>query len=116
MKLLFLLLALALVYPAEARVHRGYKRPLLYVPWKTVAAGGVAAGTVIAAYKVSNGVEEGLKTVAEKKPEVFSDAVSSVTSPIRWTLWLALLGIGYWLYKKITSKMKGKNHGESIEK
>ena len=54
------------------------------VPWKTVAAGGAAAGTVIAAYKVSDGVEEGIKTVAKEKPEVFADTLSVLTWPIRW--------------------------------
>ena len=56
----------------------------IVVPWKTVAASGAAAGTVIAAYKVSDGVEEGIKTVAKEKPEVFADTLSVLTWPIRW--------------------------------
>ena len=49
---------------APYRVHRPRRhRPaktievVRKVPWQTVAAGGVAAGTVIAAYKISDGVE-----------------------------------------------------------
>jgi len=60
------------------------RKTSIVVPWKTVAAGGAAAGTVIAAYKVSDGVEEGIKTVAKEKPEVFADTLSVLTWPIRW--------------------------------
>jgi len=89
---LALLLALLCVV-ASASAHQ-YPRTRLriatprkteiIVPWKTVVAGGAAAGTVIAAYKVSDGVEEGIKTVAKEKPEVFADTLSVLTWPIRW--------------------------------
>ena len=71
-------------YPrTRHRVAMPHKTEVV-VPWKTVAAGGAAAGTVIAAYKVSDGVEEGIKTVAKEKPEVFADTLSVLTWPIRW--------------------------------
>ncbi len=71
-------------YPrTRHRVAMPHKTEIV-VPWKTVAAGGAAAGTVIAAYKVSDGVEEGIKTVAKEKPEVFADTLSVLTWPIRW--------------------------------
>ena len=60
------------------------RKTLLFVPWKTVAAGGAAAGTVIAAYKVSNGIEDGIKTVAKEKPEVITESLSVLTWPLRW--------------------------------
>ena len=73
------------------------RKTALVVPWKTVAAGGAAAGTVIAAYKVSDGVEEGIKTVAKEKPEVFADTLSVLTWPIRWAalaLFFLIIGFG----------------------
>ena len=39
--------------------------------WKQIAAGGAAAGTVVAAYKISNGIENGLEKAAEKDPKGF---------------------------------------------
>ena len=62
-------------------VHAGHHRaPCRRVPsrplrtnlsWKQIAAGGAAAGTVVAAYKVSNGIENGFEKAAEKDPKGF---------------------------------------------
>ena len=90
--LLSILLALlCVVASASTHQHTRTRRHVsaprkteISVPWKTVVAGGAAAGTVIAAYKVSDGVEEGIKTVAKEKPEVFADALSMLTWPLRW--------------------------------
>ena len=60
------------------------RKTVLSVPWKTVAAGGTAVGTVIAAYKVSDGIEDGIKTVAKEKPEVVTESLSVLTWPLRW--------------------------------
>jgi hypothetical protein len=85
------------------------------VPWQTVAAGGVAAGTVIAAYKISDGVEDGLKTVAQEKPEAFTDSLSVLTWPFRWAVLIALLCSGYFIWRRIkkyfnTKGYKNENH------
>ena len=118
--LLTLLLALLCVV-ASASVHQ-YPRTryrasmprttVLPMPWKTVAAGGAAAGTVIAAYKVSDGIEDGIKTVAKEKPEVFADTLSVLTWPIRWAAFVLFLLSGCWIAKKLleiktTSTSKG---------
>ena len=84
----------------------------IVVPWKTVAAGGAAAGTIIAAYKVSDGVEDGIKTVAKEKPEVFADTLSVLTWPVRWAAFVLFLLSGCWIAKKLlelktTSTSKG---------
>ena len=84
----------------------------IVVPWKTVAAGGAAAGTVIAAYKVSDGIEDGIKTVAKEKPEVFADTLSVLTWPIRWAAFVLFLLSGCWIAKRLlehktTSTSKG---------
>ena len=112
MKLILAAILSALSIIASAaphRVHRprGRHRPVKTievvrkVPWQTVAAGGVAAGTVIVAYKISNGVEDGLKTVAQEKPEAFTDSLSVLTWPLRWAVLIALLCSGYFIWRRI---------------
>ena len=118
----FLSLVLALlcvVASASIHQHPRARHPAstprkteIVVPWKTVAAGGAAAGTIIAAYKVSDGVEEGIKTVAKEKPEVFADTLSVLTWPIRWAAMILFLVSGCWIAKKwlehkTTSTTKG---------
>ena len=120
MKLLFIFLAVLLSSASSAAPHYHRTRPrvpaatriIRAVPWKTVAAGGAAAGTVIAAYKVSNGVEEGMKIAAKEKPEVFTDSLSVLTWPIRWGALILFLVSGCWITKKrlahkTTSQPKG---------
>ena len=86
-------------YQPHRRVSTPRKTEIV-VPWKTVAAGGAAAGTVIAAYKVSDGVEDGIKTVAKEKPEVFADTLSVLTWPVRWAAFVLFLISGCWIWKK----------------
>lgn len=107
----FLALVLAVLsvitFAATPNIHRPNRRVSaprkteIVVPWKTVAAGGAAAGTVIAAYKVSDGVEEGIKTVAKEKPETFADTLSVLTWPIRWAAFVLFLLSGCWIAKKL---------------
>ena len=81
--------------------HRRVSTPRkteIVVPWKTVAAGGAAAGTIIAAYKISDGVEDGIRTVAKEKPEVFADTLSVLTWPIRWAALILFLLIYCWIW------------------
>ena len=66
-------------------------RPVRVIPWKTILAGGAAAGTVIAAYKISDGVEDGIKTVAKENPETVSGAVSNTMSALSWIMRLVAL-------------------------
>ena len=94
--------------------HRRVSTPRkteIVVPWKSVAAGGAAAGTVIAAYKVSDGVEDGIRTVAQEKPEVFADTLSVLTWPIRWAVLILFLLVYCWIWKifihKTTNSTKG---------
>lgn len=103
---LFLSLLCIVAFAASRHVRHQYRhisaprKTLLSVPWKTVAAGGAAAGTVIAAYKVSDGIEDGIRTVAKEKPEVFADTLSVLTWPIRWTAFILFLLSGCWIWKK----------------
>ena len=117
MKKLPLLLLLAVVsinLCAAPRLHRRpprrIRRPhpvkvcrkpkIQYPPWKVVAAGGAAAGVVIASYKVSNGVEEGMKTVVKEHPEAFTSSLSVLTWPLRWALLILMCISGWWLWRK----------------
>ena len=118
----FLALVLAVLsvvtFAATPNIHRPHRhastprKTEIVVPWKTVAAGGAAAGTVVAAYKISDGVEEGIKTVAKEKPEVFADTLSVLTWPVRWAVLILFLLSGCWITKKwlehkTTSTSKG---------
>ena len=120
MKLLIAAILSALTLIASATPHWKHlprrQRParamevVRKVPWQTVAAGGVAAGTVIAAYKISDGVEDGLKTVAQEKPEAFTDSLSVLTWPLRWAVLIALLCSGYFIWRRITTHFKSKGY------
>lgn len=106
--LLILFLAIVTAFVSAAPMHRPYRKPLKPAPvekthpvsWKTVAAGGAAAGTVIAAYKISDGVEEGMKIAAKEKPEAFADSLSVLTWPVRWAVMIFFLISGCWITKK----------------
>lgn len=102
--------------PTVHRPHRHVSAPRkieIVVPWKTVAAGGAAAGTVIVAYKVSDGVEEGIKTVAKEKPEVFADTLSVLTWPIRWAAFVLFLLSGCWIAKKLLELKQPSNRKDT---
>ena len=99
-------------YPRARHPASAPHKTEIVVPWKTVAAGGAAAGTVIAAYKVSDGIEDGIKTVAKEKPEVFADTLSVLTWPIRWAALVLFLLVFCWIWrtlfrKNTTSTQKG---------
>ena len=91
-------------YPQPRRRVSAPRKTEIVVPWKSVAAGGAAAGTVIAAYKVSDGVEDGIKTVAKEKPEVFADTLSVLTWPIRCALLAVFLLVYYWIWRILIRK------------
>ena len=91
-------------YPQPHRRASTPRKTEIVVPWKTVAAGGAAAGTIIAAYKVSDGVEEGIKTVAKEKPEAFADSLSVLTGPVRWGILGLFFLLYYWIWKILIRK------------
>jgi hypothetical protein len=65
---------------------------LKWLDWKTVMAFGLTAAVVTSAHEVSDGVQEGLKTVSQTSPETFgqtlTDLIAPVTGPLGW------LGLG----------------------
>ena len=116
---IFLALLSVVAYSATPNIHRPHRRvsaprkTQIVVPWKAVAAGGAAAGTVIAAYKVSDGVEEGIKTVAKEKPEVFADTLSVLTRPVRWAAFVLFLLSGCWITKKLLELKQPSNRKDT---
>ena len=106
MKLLLIFCVLLCVNCAEAgpRFHRRrIPKPMPHsLTWKQIAAGGAAAGGVVAAYKISDGVEEGLKTVAREKPEVFSGILTLFAWPLHVITVAGLVYAGYriWLWHR----------------
>ena len=88
------------------RIRRAPRIRLRCPSWQTIVASGAAAGTVITAYKVSDGVEEGLKTTARNHPEAFAGSLSILTWPFRWGLLILMMVSGWWLWRKSVEKTK----------
>ncbi|MGE4300620.1 MAG: hypothetical protein AB7F40_03345 [Victivallaceae bacterium] len=82
--------------------------------WKQLMAVGLSAGTVVAAYRISDGVATGIETVAEKHPETFADTVTEILAPIKWSILVFLLimlyplGVLSW---RIGRKLRSKSAG-----
>jgi len=55
--------------------------------WKQIMATGLSVAAVTAAYKVSDGIQEGTKIVAKDHPETFKDVVSNLSAPVRYGLY-----------------------------
>ena len=89
------------------------KPKIQYPPWEVVAAGGAATGVVVASYKVSNGVEEGMKTVAKEHPEEFIGSLSVLTWPLRWGLLILMIVSGWRLWRKFVGNMKNNQRKET---
>ena len=138
MKRLLLLLLLAVVSVNLCAAPRLHRRPtrrirrvhtvkpcrkpkVKYPSWKVVAAGGAAAGVVITSYKLSNGVEEGMKTVAKEQPAEFSNSISVLTWPLRWALLILICVSGWWFWRKYlrnknNERKETPNADRSVEK
>ena len=90
------------------RHHSSHRISRIHDPvsWKTIAAGGAAAGTVVAAYKISDGVEEGMKTVAREKPEAFANILTPFSWPLHIITVAGLVYAGYriWRWHKTRQK------------
>ncbi len=121
----FLLAALLLLgfvceaRPMAPRLFRHLPRKIERIrppSWKQIAAGGVALGTVVGAYKVADGVQNGVREAAEKNPEGFFALLSGLTLPLRFVLWsLAFLGLG-WIARKIHKKYSNCHKKGDTEK
>jgi len=100
---------------ARRHHHPSYRISRIYEPvsWKTIAAGGAAAGGVVAAYKISDGMEEGLKTVAREKPEVFSGILTPFAWPLHVITVAGLVYAGYRIWLRHRNKPqteRNQNH------
>lgn len=123
MKRLLLLLLVALVFCCEARPPRRisprpkprkpFKEYVQKVNWKHIAAGGAAAGTVVAAYKISDGVQEGMERAAREDPETFLDNFSSFLSPVKFLFYGLAIILLAWVAIPIIQNLKRKIKNES---
>jgi hypothetical protein len=64
------------------------------IEWKTVLAGGLSVAMITAAYQTSDGVQEGLKIVAEKNPKVFEKTAAKIFTVTSLPLIIPLLIFG----------------------
>ena len=123
MKKLLLLVLVTLVFCCEARPPRRItpkpvprkpiKEYVQKVNWKHIAAGGAAAGTVIAAYKISDGVQEGMERAAKEDPETFLDNFSSFLSPVKFLFYGLAAILLAWISIPIIQNLKRKDKNES---
>ena len=123
MKKLLLLLLVTLVFCCEARPPRRitprpkprkpFKEYVQKVNWKHIAAGGAAAGTVVAAYKISDGVQEGMERAAREDPETFLDNFSSFFSPLKLLFYGLVTILLAWVSIPIIQNLKRKVKNES---
>ena len=104
--ILILFLALITAFASATSMRRPYRKPLKParvetthpISWKSVAAGGAAVGTVVAAYKIGNGVEEGMATAAKEAPVAFLSSItlSSLFIPLIVVIGVPIAGIIIW--------------------
>ncbi|MCX6985549.1 MAG: hypothetical protein NT118_12500 [Lentisphaerae bacterium] len=64
------------------------------IEWKTVLASGVSVAMITGAYKVGDGIQEGLKTIAEKNPNAFEKAASKIYTVTSLPILIPLLILG----------------------
>lgn len=101
--------------------QKGGSKVLNALNWKNIMAAGLSAAMITGAYKVTDGIEDGLKIVAEKEPEKFVDAINNVVSPVRWILFVVcfvlltppLFHLGKWSYRYWSDRKKKKSEKNS---
>ena len=81
--------------------------------WKHIMAGGLSAAAITAAYQISDGIQNGLTTVAESSPETFhktaSHTIDRLTQPIVIPATLLSIGLaGIWLFQYYRRTRKKK--------
>ena len=62
--------------------YRNTKPLITKETWKPIVAGGAAAGILVAAYKVSDGIADGLRTVAKDDPSTFMVGTQLLSLPV----------------------------------
>ena len=71
---------------------------LQYLDGKKILAIGLSASMITAAYKVSDGVEDGLKEVAQNSPEEFTRVVERPLTYIGGIIAFGVVGFLFWLF------------------
>lgn len=83
---------------------KGGTRFLEKLDWKHIMATGLSVAMITAAYQTTDGIQEGLKALPEKSPEVFKDTVTHffdrITLPIVWPAMILGCGLALiWLLR-----------------
>lgn len=74
-----------------------HKAPLVgKETWKPIVAAGAAGAALVASYKLSDGMEDGLRTAAKEDPKAFMGSVNWLVTPL--ILFAIVLGL-FFLYK-----------------
>ncbi len=67
-----------------------------HLPWQTIVAGGLTAGGVVFAYKVSDGIQKGTVEAARSAPDRFIGRCSGVSGTMQAACAVCvLIAIGY---------------------
>lgn len=112
-----LLLTTVLVMAASAAPHFRPRRPYLRyrprrtaphhsakilkeVPWQLVVSGGMAVGGIVFAYKVADGIQQGLVEVAHTSPAEFTGAIGGVGGTVQTiAAVIVIAGVGYLVWR-----------------
>lgn len=62
--------------------------------WKKIMAFGASVAMLTAAYKTSDGFQDGLKTIADKQPEIFQKTLKDTLEPVALPLKLFMFALG----------------------
>lgn len=68
--------------------------------WKPIVAGGAAAGILVSAYKVSDGIADGLRTVAKDDPASFMVGTQLLTLPVILLIILCVIIAASLMYRR----------------
>lgn len=83
--------------------------------WKHIMSTGLSTATIVAAYKVSDGVQDGIIAISENDPESAVKLISSISRPII-LLFIVLLILIFpqpllYLVKRLKSKLNKEKRG-----
>ncbi len=100
--------------PQHRRPH-GHRLRVPHVPWQTILAGGAAAGGVVFAYKVADGIQKGTMEAARSAPETFIGKCGGVPGTMQAASAVCVLvAIGY-LAWRVGSRPDSKGEGAATD-
>ena len=90
-------------------IHRNIPFPTIKdIPWQLVLAGGAAASGIVFAYKVGDGIQQGMIESARQAPEAFMDKSSGIGKTIMLAVAIGISGSIAYLTWNLTSRNRRK--------